>query len=475
MIKSLGTFWNRVVTRESTRIVHSLQKGLNTAATQLHSDAASVVRNASINNSYGYLRRMRWLPLNIYYDKRNMTNAAALKLSSAELLELDENTDMRLGEYQPEPGYVYYPLEGVPENFDPSCICSGVVHGKTIMVKNSDFVVRENSIIFRESDDPFNNDDFLVNSDAGTARRYCTLWAFGTELEDGGLYRGVGHLTGVRSKSDKDSAGVVKAVHRLRTGEACLGNITYLIGKLYGIPVSSEEYETVESVESGMVVTDAGVYVTSPGLESVNPGDILPAGTPLDGRITVLDRDADAMTLPPGLFAEGIDGPVTIYAEPVTIPNVVPQPSTLPSGAFTFDMFGDVKINDIFWNAFWSDIPGIDAESRRKNGLACFGDHIVYTGHGSLGEISPLKWWMDYVAGPQTTIIMVEGIIAKHLPPIDIEDILPADVLIIVVERKSLDDSFGFSTDDDTNVADAILNTENGGVKLTDQVSFMWR
>lgn len=487
----LGTFWTHIVTNSSRNAARSIMKGATLAAAQKQLDMLESLQFRDRKN-LPVFHRDRWTPAVIYKEERNTGDATIVKLETdggTEAYQLTTDNPLKLGEPMPKANYVYYPLDLTELRKLPDCICDNIFSPTKILIRDRDFVLRDNTVIFREADDPFAKTTYNINTDPGSGKEECILWLFNTEVDHSHVYDAIGHVVNIYTESSEVSKRIMNLVWDCYTNEANKGIISSLLGALYDIPTCLTESETVEIVNTttGLVVTDKNIYYASPAKLSVMAGDVVEFGQAFDTRLRLygypfassgltgvsMDQALSAITLPASMFKTSLAlGPATLNRIPTDIIDVNDgTPPVRPR----FDIFQTTEENDRFWANLWAECEAVSATTA----LSCFSEYITYNSGTVLpGTIKPLEWYLGSMAGPNTLVARIDATKPAGAPALSISKLLPAHARLIVLEVVSEADSIETRDSDTVSVlADVPVITSSGdSVAVSDKiVALKWR
>jgi hypothetical protein len=491
LFRWLGTFWTHVVTNSSRAAAKDMQKGATLAAAQTQ---LNMLESLKVNDrtNVPVFHRDRWTPAVIHKEERNTGGATIIKLETGggeEGYQLITDNPLKLGMPNPTTGYVYYPLDLSTLRKLPDCMCDNLFNPTKVLVRDRDFVLRDNTIILRESDDPFTKTTYNINTDMGTGLEECVLWLFNAEVDKNYVYDSIGHVVNIYTESDEVCKRIINMVWDCYTNEANIGIISSLLGALYNIPTCLTETELVELVktDTGLVVTDRNIYYADPAKLSVKAGDTVKYGDAFDTRLRLygypfassgldgvtMDNALPAIVLPASMFKTTLKlGPAGLNRVPTEI---VDANNGTPPVRPRFKLFQDSLEDDRFWANLWSECEAVSSTTA----LSCFSDYITYnTGTVLPGTIKPLEWYLGFMAGPNTLIARIDAVKPATAPAISISKLLPAHARLIVLETSEVIESTTAAGEDTGMVlADVGTITSVGDeLVMTDKVvALKWR
>jgi len=390
----LGTFWTHVVTNASRTAARNMQKGATLAAAQKQLDMLESLQFKDRNN-VPVFHRDRWTPAVIYKNERNTGDATMVRLATGggdEAYQLLTDNPLKLGAATPKTGYVYYPLDLSDLAKQPDCLCDNIFNPSKILIRDRDFVLRDNSIIFREADDPFTKLTYNINTDPGSGLEECVLWLFNAEVDRNYVYDSIGHVVNIYTESSEVCKRIINMVWDCYTNEANVGIISSLLGALYDIPTCLTDTETVEIVNTntGLVVTDKNVYYADPAKLSVKAGDIVSFGDAFDTRLRLygypfdssgldgvtMEQALPAITLPASMFKTSLKlGPATLNRVPTDIVETNPTLATANLLYFSLD----------YVNTDFANFAGKALPLPYTNGVQSITPNTAYPSPGNLG------------------------------------------------------------------------------------------
>jgi len=487
----LGTFWTHVVSNTSRAAAKDMQKGATLAAAQTQLNMLESLGFNDRRNAPVYHRK-RWTPAVIYKEERNTGDATMLKLETdggEEGYQLMTDNPLKLGQANPKAGYVYYPLDLSTLKKLPDCMCDNLFNPTRVLVRDRDFVLRDNTIILREADDPFTKTTYNINTDMGTGLEECVLWLFNAETDRNYVYDSIGHVVNIYTESNEICKRIINMVWDCYTNEANIGIISSLLGALYNIPTCLTETELVELVNTttGLVVTDKNIYYADASKLSVEAGDTVSYGEAFDTRLRVygypfassgidgvsMDNALPAITLPAAMFKSALKlGPAGLNRIPT---DIIDANDGTPPVRPRFKLFQGSLEDDRFWANLWEECEAVSATTA----LSCFSDYITYNiGEVLPGTIKPLEWYLGFMAGPNTVIARVDAVKPATAPALSISKLLPAHARLIVLETSEITESTTAAGEDTEVVLVDVSGVTSAGDELaiTDKVlALKWR
>lgn len=445
LYKWLGTFWTRLY--RDREFLTGLGNSRSIAAAQTYLD---LLQRLSLMDRKGNAVQMRkrWRPLVVKLNERNTGKAVALCFDTDQARF--DSSDLNFDSCFVGPGYVSYPVEDI-SSVD-TCIVDDIVNPTKILVAGSDFVYRDGTVVMKLADDPFSNGNFAMTDDETEA----VLWACDANLESDLVYRGIGYALDIKTNSTDESKTVMNAVWDALSAGLTRSTLGSLLSAIYGLPCCINVSETVEIInDDGLIVTNSNVYITDPDFRILNTGDKVYRGDAMDGRLKIFSHPfqdsaelrihVPALQLPVTMLPSGMSGPVHLHWDLTPVYDIGEDSSGHDRIRFKFSNIADD--DNLFWDRF-----NLNCKVTGTTGNSCFDGYIndiVFDGETNIiGRISPLKWYLEQMAGPGTIVVWVKpAAIFKY--DIRLSDLIPAQVRLIIIEAaKAKEDEYESGEED---------------------------
>lgn len=310
LYRSLGSFWTYIF--QDKNAIKGYTLGMAEELIQAYMKLTEVIDQYSVKDINPY-HHEKWKALTI---KKSEYNQAPFKFepSSAVFGPQPESDKFYRGEVF-RFGFPKETAEGV-YSFTPSfkitdfgAISDRIIAPKLVLVPGVDVVLDNGTLYFNA--DIFNNpilpkikliDDFGVPityvdaSDNVVEDEMIVLWLSNSVQDNDELYRNFGTLFELRLESSEAYKEILKCLINLYVEGPTIQALNLIFAALNEIPVTDNEGEIVENIQSDKlytyIVTDKTVYRVSPNTE-LNPvvklRASLPAGTILTSAMKIID------------------------------------------------------------------------------------------------------------------------------------------------------------------------------------------
>lgn len=435
----LGSFWTRLY--EDKALLQGVQQGRSLRAAQTY---LTLLESLSLRDHNGVpvFHRERWYPLVIRRSAKGTGGAVALRFGDGASFGED---GVVFGGCYTGTLFTSYPVENVAGI--ATCIVDNIVEPSTVWLPGQDFVYRDGTIILRDRDDPFLTTQHKFAVSEGDEDAEVVLWACDTMHDKDMVFRGLGYALGLHTESSEFCKRVLTAYWDILNVGATSALFRSLLAAVYGIPCCIEATETVEVTRAdGLVVTDKHVYATDPAYACLRLGQTIHRGDSMDSRLRVytfpftdthaqeyahgigLRESISTLQLPTHMLPEGMTNTVTLrWTE-----EVVTENGTDANGNWKirFRVSTDADDDDRFWEAFWER-----CEDENTAGLDCFTGYIsdIVTADDEVGTISPLRWYLEQVAGPGTILVWVKPTRSGRFSEL-VRAALPSTTRLVIVE-----------------------------------------
>lgn len=485
LFRWMGLFWSTLYQDPDylRRCQGARALGVAQAYLNLLETATLLDRNAA-----PVLHRERWHPLVLRLSERDSGGAATLRFGMQPApvfgpqtgAEFTEGAKFRFGKSVEFADVYTYPLNPAP--LDCVCITDNIAAPKTVLIRDRDFTIQGGSLVLRKANDPFaDGSGFAVDTDG--AGKEAVLWACDAMFDKDYVYNHIGYVMGVRTASTDYFKRLINAVWDLVNNGATPALLRQGLAALCNVPVCVSDGETVESAESGTVITDANVYGVT--LPSVSAGDRLAVGQPLTDAIRIygpvtasvlgteslLRTDIPNLPLPPSHFAVPLAFGLSAGWD--TVPVYYDGDDVNGNPRLWFPLQGTDADVRAFWSEVWSRCASSGTSLR-----TCFEDLLddtVVANSGAVwGHVQPLDFMLRHLIGANTVFVVLDtdqlrDAGARSAAPAFVELIrrsLPVYVRLFVVEKRSAGpDAYSLeeSSASDTVLLTVSLSAESAG------------
>lgn len=533
----LGSFWAKVY--QDPQFIRYMQGARALRIAQLYLDLLEALKLKDRENAPVF-HRERWHPVVIRRSMRNKGNVNLLKLGKESEATLGaqtsesvypEGTVFQLGSKDVSfKGMSVYPLDaGSAEIVGVGmCATNNISDATVVLSHSSDFELLDGAIAFAEHADPFTGDNAdrfakfeILAENPEDNDEETVVWVSDAMFDRDFIYRNLGYVMRIPGASSELYKSVVNAAWNTVADGGTPLLLKSLVATLCGIPVVKEEGEVVEKVmgpdysDNGgwQVVTDRNVYSFSEYAKlkpSVVSGAALHRFDTLDTAIRVYPcisdtdkesnydefvesyedfvKDVPAIDLPPAMFRASVDDGFSVdWAEKDVVCEGFDKNG---NPRLRFDIGGSEEDNDVFWADTWQNYEeaGVSMETCLEGTDY---DRIFEVGKVA-GKLSPMKFFMRNLIGPNTLIITVRtDTLADDAPLYDprffnvVRECIPAYLRLYVIEHETIqgDDDYNEDGSDVSDEADAYAYEEyeddvrfggRSGPRGSDRVSSKW-
>jgi hypothetical protein len=472
----LGLFWTRIY--ENADFVQSFEHGQGLLAAQLYLD---YLENIDLidRNTVPVFHRERWKPIVIKRSDRGKGNANLLRVGMTPPPKVGpqpagtpyvEGEVYKVGGHAEFTNATSYPLpDGLTDVM--TCICDNIAVPKTVLIRGTDFIIRENTIFFLRNNDPFDDPNFprRVTTEEGHEDEEILLWTVDALIDRDYVYRHLGYVMGLETESTEFYRKMINGLWDLYNLGTPISIVKSGLGALLGEPTIIHTREVVELIRPEdqylKIVTDKEVYDVSLDAtlrEEVVVGAVLRAGEFLTETIRLYEtldpmklaaaneygerlRDDlyslffdDTLMRAPLRFGVGASWELSDIVNTGFDANGNPK--------LKCDLYGTASDIDAFWNDFWQYL-----EDHNISSETCFEaylDDIVVPVVGAVyGRVPPLEYFMRYFLKANAMVIVVERDRLTSGPtdrdPVGLltfmQDVIPAHIFLFVVEQRHLE------------------------------------
>ena len=296
---SLGTFWNMVI--DDTEFVERLMYSFGTLSEQAEQNYEELLAQMS-RDTVPIYHRERWFPLVLKKSARGTGKATKLTIGMDPPVVIGAQPVSTAYEYRAvytiggnaiPGGYISYPMNSNVKK-SMSYICNRISTPDTILVAGVDYIVENDTVLFKKTMDPFDSGKFatITSMENGVEQVYAVLWATDILIDMDYIYNNFGYAVALQMESSEYYLNVVNSIWDGLTEGARQINFETLIAAALNIQVIKADGEVVSEImedpygNEKLLVTDRNVYRYSPQSifkDSIVKGVILRKGLiPID-------------------------------------------------------------------------------------------------------------------------------------------------------------------------------------------------
>ena len=485
----LGSFWTRLC--DDTEFAKRVQEANGILSAQLYQEYLDSY-NLSNRINVPVYKRTRWQYLTLKETDRNKGRAALIKLGDTPTPVIGPQTGpefvrgmiFQIGGSATYSNVTIYPLPTGLSDITIA-ISDNIVNPTVILVRNIDFVVKNNSLYFMNGTDPFAAGKFSTydgHEADGTVVRQILLWACDANYDKTYVNDNVGYVLEQPSASDESTKRMLNGMWDVAAGSATIANTKSAIAAIAGESAIIDSQEIVEVIltttDKKQVITDKNVYTFLP-IVALLPtvvvgatfyrGDFLTDTVKFFGDLNpntflsstnkggVITNDISGLFLSKSLFRAKLTYGVGAAWE---LSNIVCQGvDTNGNPKLSFTVYGYPDDVTALWEDIWAycETNGISSETCFEPYL----DDILVPVEGYIyGRVSPLTYFMENMLKANAAIIYVTstrlGDFGKrNLGKLrDLRQVLPAHAYVFIIEREDISDD-AFNLAGCTDVIDA--------------------
>jgi len=468
LVDWMGYFWTRIY--ENADLVKNVQQGQGVLLAQLYLNFMESV--SLINrNEVPVFHRERWTPLVIRLSQAGTGTATLIKagMDPTPVVGPQTGSEFIPGEVFPVGGNaeyaasVSYPLS-VEIADVVTCIADNIMAPKVVLIRDQDFIVEDNTIIFMKQNDPFKLSAFPQRAVGDDME--ILLWACDTLVDKEYIYKYLSFVLGIQATSTEYFRQMVNALWNLYNYGTPIGVFKSAVGAILGEPTIVHTTETVQTIISGadyaQVVTDKEVYNVSKTAvlrDACVVGAVLQMGEFLTETVRLYET-LDPMKLAAvSEFGERFRDDVrSLFFEKALLRSplqfgigvgydesdiVIAGLDSQGNPRMKFTLYGDPDDITLFWRDFWQYL-----EDHNITSETCFQEYlndIVLPVDGTVvGHVPPLEYFLRYFMRANAMVLVVDRD-KLAVPPEDVDPIgqlqllrpaLPAHVMLITVEHR---------------------------------------
>lgn len=500
----LRTFWTKLY--KDKAFVKNLQGSRALRVAQLYLDLVESLQLLNHTDSPVF-HRERWYPIVVRKSQRNTGDITTLKSGKMNGAVLSENGQpagsiykegqrFEVGSGNVYEGFTTYKLnEDIKDVV--SCIVDSVAEPRIILNNGSDFKIAYNSLILKNSVDPFTENSGFATFEIpegpdSEADEEAILWACDALIDKDYVFKYSGYPVGLKTKSSSIYKRIVKSVWDATTDGLSVQHLKDVLAALCCVPSVKSDKERVEAVYESdgrtKVITDKNVYVLGPGTgeddlrDAVKAGNTLYRGDLFDRsiriypfvrsvddvkRLTEFDgdqfkKDVVSLSIPAALIRAESSSGFYVGWDPVDVICEGFDKNGNPKLSFDLGMddYDDLR----YWMDVWSWY-----ESREESMASCFdGLESGTISEGSkCGEVVPIEYFLKNLVGANTLIVVVDtDKIPEDSPLFDpnffqaLRKLIPKHVRLYFIEHgTAITDEYsdGGSVEDSFDVSEAAV------------------
>jgi hypothetical protein len=297
----LGSFWSQLF--DNGALGDAIGYASSEVLIQNYMDLVEIINSSSIY-SVSVLSRKNVFPIIISKNKFTKISEIpsfgsggyfGVQPSNSRYLE---NSYLRYGKPALIQESYFYPINNPALRSLGGIALNRLFEPSVTLSNNSDFLLIEEGIIFREN--LFNNSLFptreIIDPETGESDTELVVWFCDIEEDKQSLYNQYGYMFTNYKTSTKEYQETIQSVFELISQGPSLFRLDAFLSAISGSPIIKEAKELVEKIEKtpegALIITDKNVY-TLDSLEnirsSIKVGDILKGGTPLSKAVEIID------------------------------------------------------------------------------------------------------------------------------------------------------------------------------------------
>jgi len=487
-----GSFWNRFFPDQP--VIRGIASGDAHTITQLYQELVEAVNAISIHTISPFHREsvypitLRRSTFSQGPDLLTFGNGSVFGAQPPNG-KFFEGATFQYGGLERRSGLYYV---GIPDKIREmgACLINSLIDPSVMLVRDSDFIVRDDIVIFRTNpfDNPLIAKRKISSADGNSEEDEIILWATNVSVDRNELWTQYGFaVPDLRQNTLTAPAArryleALRAVYNVRAGGPTSRMLDSLVASLVGAPVSRHGGEIVQSIESfsgnTLVITDVEVYRVPDTLEirpEIKVGVELWAGQPLTTTTQVFDRTVQSnwWTDMPALFV----GRDFLMADITSALGFLNESSPVDVGIVETASDGSAGRTGRFYLAgvpgdveqFWSGV-----RQRGLSGLGFFGDQL-YRKFSVVDGNGELDFTQDLLVNPLQ--LLATDLLADSIIPVKIKvstatqaalfsdglhilhDVVPAHLSLLILMDVTVQDEFALVRPDGDSVVTTPLSS----------------
>lgn len=465
LVEWMGYFWTRVY--ENSELVRSVQQGQGLLMAQLYLNFMESIDLLNRNDVPVY-HRERWSPLVIKQSEAGTGDATLITagMTPTPVVGPQPEGDFVPGTVFPVGGNAKY-LNAVSYPLSVSvadvltCITDNIMSPKVVLIRDQDFIVQNDTIVFLRKNDPFTMSAFpqrVLDND-----KEILLWGCDTLIDKEYVYKYLSYVLGIKATSLEFFQQMVNALWNLYNMGTPISMLKSTIGAMLGEPTAVHAEETVEAIiprgDYVQVATDQEVYTVSASAElRVEVGTVLHNGDFITKTLRLYETldpmkldavsefgvafraDVHSLFFEKAMLRSAVQFGVGASYDESDI--VVAGLDAQGNPQLKFTLYGNPDDIQLFWQDFWQYLAdhGMTSETCFQEYL----DDIVLPVEGAVvGHVPPLEFFLRYFMRANAMILVIDrDKLAVQLPQIDpvgflqlLRPVIPAHVMLLFVEH----------------------------------------
>jgi len=468
LVDWMGTFWTRIY--ENSDLVKNVQQGGGLLLAQLYLDFMESVSLINRNEVPAF-HRERWMPLVIRLSQAGTGKATLIKAGMVPTPVIGPQTGsefvpgevFKVGGNAEYAAAISYPLSVDIEDVI-TCISDNILSPKVVLVRDQDFIVEENTIVFLKQNDPFKMSAFPqrdLNND-----KEILLWACDTLVDKEYVYKYLSYVLGIEATSTEYFQKMVNALWNAYNYGTPIGVFKSAVGAILGEPTIIHATETVQAIIAGnaytQVITDKEVYNVSKAstLRDVCVvGGILQMGEFLTETVRLYETLDPMKLMAVSEFGNRFRNDVrSLFFEKALLRSplhfgvgasydesdiVVAGLDSQGNPRMKFTVYGNPDDISLFWQDFWQYLE--DHNITSETCFQAYLDDIVLPVDGTVvGHVPPLEYFLRYFMRANAMVLVVErnklATPPEGIDPVGrlqlLRPVLPAHIMLITVEHQ---------------------------------------
>lgn len=466
----LGSLWRGL--HEGDGIVRGLQAARGIRLAQLYLNILEAAKLQDRNGAPVFHKEL-WHPIVVRRSMRNKSQENLLVIGGDGMLgpQLVEEpyglgTMLVMGKMGAYKNYVTYPVRSEIAG-GALTIVDNIVNPTVFMQRDVDFVIRNNSIIFPNDNDPLGDQsaferydlpDMIDDDGVDVPDMEAVLWASEVLIDKNFVADHISYALGANAPSSADVKRILNAAWDSVSCGLTPELSRTLIAAMLNVPVIQTERETVVDIVSRdgytSVVTDRGEYRISPKaklVQGLHIGSVLKRGDSLDESVRIyqnlnvpspgnrfsvpLEQDIPSVVMSPSMLrARTKHGVYAMWGSSVVKRE---KDSPVDENGRPLHLYFDIGGSEDDVSAFWEDIWKSAAEKGIKM------ESLI----GSEGSIVSPAWFiLHHLVGANTMFVVIDksqiddASMMRNPMFFDmLSDVIPSAMMLFLVEHSSVE------------------------------------
>jgi hypothetical protein len=488
----LGAFWLRLY--QDRRLISRYCDGSGLQAAQIYLNFVEVAA-ALGRRSIPVFHRERWLPIVIRRSQQNLGEFQRIKVGQEPTIVMGpqpadtdylEGQVFKVGRPAYRFGMVGYPTEAAGFVDGITHISDQIASPSTVLTKNTEFQIQEDTVVFLSEHDPFTAPDYarrtIEDPVTGETDEELLLWGYHGLQEQNLVRDNFGYAIDLQKDSSPAYWDQTNALWDLRFNGTPLSQFRQAVGEMLGVATIKTDGEVIEEViaesdGSTSVVTNQRVYKIS-DLEELRseavPGAVFNQGDYLSNTVKLYPRldpdkflalngrtlgefltDVPALYLPKGIIGN-YSSPIGFIAkwEETEIRYFGDDSNGNPK--LRFELGGPAQELDLFWQEIWDR-----AEADNESLSDFFASYLTspppyFALEQVVGSINPMKFYMQNFLKVNAGCLVVDfQALPAYIRSLEIlgrlRRLIPAHTFLFIVARQEISEEpydMGLETSD---------------------------